>query len=86
MPMASGWDRQVVGKPVQALFSSLALALRRTVAAMLAGCLIVSLVACAGPGGSLSGSYVDDTMTVAEANPDESILRLLDELTIAPKH
>jgi photosystem II Psb27 protein len=65
--MASGWDRQVAGKPVQALFSSLALALRRTVAAMLAGCLIVSLVACAGPGGSLSGSYVDDTMTVAEA-------------------
>ena len=65
--MASWWDRQIAGRPVQALLITLDQALRRSVAAILAGCLIVSLGACAGPSGPLSGSYVDDTMTVAEA-------------------
>ena len=64
--MAAGWDRLVAWAPLQALFQALGRGFRRTVAAVLAASLVLSLVACAGPGGPLSGSYVDDTMAVAE--------------------
>ena len=65
--MAAAWDRQAARAPFRALVNALGLGLKRSIAALLAVCLVVSLGACAGPGGPLSGSYVDDTMTVAEA-------------------
>jgi photosystem II Psb27 protein len=66
-PMAAEWDQPIAWAPVQALLNALGLGFQRAIAMVLAVCLIVSLGACAGPGGPLSGSYVDDTMTVAEA-------------------
>ncbi|MCT0199513.1 photosystem II protein Psb27 [Synechococcus sp. CS-1325] len=66
--MAAACDRTAGLKSVRAWFGGLGAAIRRPITALLAICLTLSLSlsGCGSPAGPLSGSYVDDTLTVAQ--------------------
>lgn len=66
--MAAACDQPAAPGAVQAWGEALGAGLQRSLAALLAICLILalSLSGCGAPAGPLSGSYVEDTVTVAE--------------------
>ncbi|NQV10305.1 MAG: photosystem II protein Psb27 [Cyanobacteria bacterium] len=67
--MAAAWDRWVQSWSLQTLSGILGEQVRRSTASLLAICLSLSLLlsACGSPAAPLNGTYLDDTMVVAEA-------------------